>query len=266
MSRGPTGEKAETQSRADAFTLVELLVTIGVIALLAALVFPALSRGKAASRGAQCTNNHHQLVLAWGLYCDEHHGLVPSLTNWVAGDMSKTHEATNALLLVDPQRSPFARYIPNPAIYKCPEDRSLHVRSVSMNNRLNPNARYWIVGGGSRYEVFLSAQQIRVPAQIYVTTDERSETINDTAFCVDMSNTGNLEGVGADSPYWMIDYPGCYHDRADRFSFVDGHVESHRWLEPTTLVAAGQAEAVTHTSGTDRDVQWLQEHCTYAKQ
>jgi len=42
-------------------------------------------------------------------------------------------------------------------------------------------------------------------------------------------------------------------------------VESHRWLEPTTLVPIGQAHNVTHTSVTDQDVQWLQDHCTHLK-
>jgi hypothetical protein len=80
-----------------------------------------------------------------------------------------------------------------------------------------------------------------------------------------MSNTGNLEGKGANNPYWMIDYPASYHGGAGMFSFAYGHVEKHRWLEPTTLVPLGQAEDATHTSSTDRDVKWLQEHCTYLK-
>jgi prepilin-type processing-associated H-X9-DG protein len=79
-----------------------------------------------------------------------------------------------------------------------------------------------------------------------------------------MSNTGRADGTGANNPYWMIDYPAGYHNGSGRFSFADGHVENHRWLEPTTLVPLGQAHA-THTSATDRDVKWLQDHCTYLK-
>jgi prepilin-type processing-associated H-X9-DG protein len=134
-----------------------------------------------------------------------------------------------------------------------------------MNNRLNPDAEYWITGGGARFEVFTASPQIRNPAQIYVILDERSDTINDRSFCVDMSNTGNIFGKGANHPYWMIDFPAGYHNGAGRFSFADGHTEDHRWLEPTTLVPLGQAEGGTYTCATDRDVQWLQEHCTYMK-
>ena len=179
--------------------------------------------------------------------------------------MTHPQEATNTLLLINPQASLFARFIPTPAIYKCPADLTPLVRSVSMNNRLNPNAPYWIAGEGARFEVFTTSHQIRTPSQIYVTLDERSDTINDRSLCVDMSNTGNGDGQGANNPYWMIDYPAGYHNNSGRFSFADGHVEAHRWLEPTTLLPLGQAESVTYTSPTDRDAKWLQDHCTYLK-
>jgi prepilin-type N-terminal cleavage/methylation domain-containing protein/prepilin-type processing-associated H-X9-DG protein len=255
----------EARKAHSGFTLLELLVVIAIIGILAALLLPVLGRTKASATATRCMSNHRQIVLAWSLYADEHNGRLCSLTNWVVGDMTHPREATNALLLVDPQQSLFARYLTAPAIYKCPDDRRPFVRSVSMNNRMNPDAPYWIAGGGTRFEVFTTSQQIRTPAQIYVTLDESSDTINDRAFCVDMSNSGNLLGMGADNPYWMIDYPGAYHNGADQFSFADGHVEKHRWLEPITLVPPGQAEGVTHTSATDRDVKWLHDHCSYLK-
>ena len=251
--------------RKRAFTLIELLVVIALIAILAALLLPVLGRAKAVAKGAYCTSNHRQLVLAWSMYCHDNNDRLPIVDNWVAGDMSDPFDATNVSLLVDPKQSALARYTTVPGIYKCPSDRSDLVRSVSMNNRLNPiTPGYWLQGGGSRYEIFTQSQQIRTPSNIYVTVDERSDTINDSSLCVDMSNTGNADGTGISNPYWMCDYPAGYHNGSGRFSFADGHVESHRWLDPTTLVPLGQAH-VTHTSATDRDAKWLQDHCTYLK-
>jgi prepilin-type processing-associated H-X9-DG protein len=238
---------------------------MAILGILAALLLPSLRGTKAMALGTRCANNHRQIAIAWSLYSEENHGRLVSLTNWVGGDMTNPLEATNAGLLVNPQSSLFAHYLPNPAVYKCPADPTPLVRSLSMNNRLNPNADYWLTGGGARFEVFRTGDQIRRPAQIYVTLDERSDTINDRSFCVDMSNTGNGEGRGTPTPYWMIDFPAAYHNGAGRFSFADGHVESHRWLEPTTLVPAGQADSGTYTSPTDRDVKWLQDHCTSPK-
>jgi prepilin-type N-terminal cleavage/methylation domain-containing protein/prepilin-type processing-associated H-X9-DG protein len=248
-----------------AFTLTELLVVIAIIAILVALLLPVLSRSRITAQGARCTSNHRQLVQAWSMYCNDNNDQLPVVDKWVAGDMNDPFDATNTLLLADPLQSPLARYGIGPAIYKCPGDRSTLVRSVSMNNRLNPiTPGFWLQGGGSRYEIFTKSQQIRMPSDIYVTVDERSDTINDSSLCVDMSNTGNADGTGTSNPYWMADYPAGNHNGSGRFSFADGHVESHQWLEPYILVPLGQAH-VTHTSVTDRDAQWLQGHCTYLK-
>jgi prepilin-type N-terminal cleavage/methylation domain-containing protein/prepilin-type processing-associated H-X9-DG protein len=248
-----------------AFTLIELLVVIAIIAILAALLFPALSRSKITAQGAQCLDNHRQLILAWTMYCHDNNDQIPVLEKWVAGNMTDQADAADASMLVNPQISALARYIPVAAVYKCPGDKSTFVRSVSMNNRMNPTLPgIWLHGGGDRYAIFNKSQQVRVPSDVYLTLDERSDSINDGSFCVDMSNTGKGSGIGPANPYWMIDYPAGYHNGTGRFSFADGHAEGQRWYEPTSLVPLGQAHPA-HTSATDRDATWLEEHCTYLK-
>ena len=253
-------------ARGRAFTLIELLVVIAIIGILAALLLPALSRSKVAAQGAQCSNNNRQLVLASTMYWHDNDGRLPVLENWVAGNMSDPFDATNSSLLVDPAQSALANYVKVWQIYKCPGDRSVFVRSVSMNNRMNPTLPgYWLHGGGDPYAIFAKSQQIQSPANTYVTLDERSDTINDAALCVDMSNTGNADGTGASKPYWLVDYPANYHNGSGRFSFADGHVEGHPWLGPALLSPLGQARDPGYTSATDPDVKWLQDHCTQLK-
>lgn len=246
-------------------TLIELLAVIAIIAILAAILLPVLDRARSTAMGAQCTNNHKQLIAAWVMYCHDNNDQISY--NCVAGDMTDPFDAVDTALLIDPRQSDLAQYISIPGVYKCPADQSSLVRSVSMNNHMgvNPAVRgFWLYGGGDAYEVFRKSQQIRMPSDIYVTTDERSDTINDCFLCVDMSNTGNADGTGTGNPYWMIDYPAGYHHRSGRFSFADGHVESHQWQEPYIFAPFGQAHSM-HTSATDRDAQWIENHCTYLK-
>jgi prepilin-type N-terminal cleavage/methylation domain-containing protein/prepilin-type processing-associated H-X9-DG protein len=59
------------------FTLVELLVVIGIIAVLIAILLPALNRAREAARSVSCMSNHRQLLFALMMYADEHDGRLP---------------------------------------------------------------------------------------------------------------------------------------------------------------------------------------------
>ncbi len=250
------------------FTLIEVLVVVGIIAVLAALLLPTLANAKAKARGAICASNLKQLSLAWTLYAEDNldrlvnnHGLQETLRtqqNWVNNvqDWLTSDGNTNLAALTGGKLAPHLAQAT--AVFKCPSDRSVaengeRIRSVSMNslvgdpgeltNRFNP-----------QFVQFFQLADIPNPANIYVFLDEHPDTINDGFF---MNRW--------EEPRWG-NLPASYHNGAANLSFADGHVKSHRWiLGDTRRPGVHGGASGTFAASPRTDFDWLKERTSVPK-
>ena len=271
------------------FTLVELLVVIAIIAILAALLLPALNKGKLKAQGIQCLNNHRQLCLAWRLYTDDNHDRLlyasdnpydPATTaaTWVTGYLQwwNPQDPANWDPDHDITKSPLWPYCgKNLTIWRCPADRSF----VMVNNEPKPRVRsmsmnFYLGGFGgwdghefldtAGYKLYFKESELANPgpAKLFVFLDMRPDSIDIGNFAVRMSGWPDKP-----ASYGFYDLPGYYHHFACGFSFADGHSELRRWRDSRTtppLVDNGGVSDWFDAPGSP-DVAWLQDHATRPK-
>jgi prepilin-type N-terminal cleavage/methylation domain-containing protein/prepilin-type processing-associated H-X9-DG protein len=255
----------QTRQRAGncGFTLIELLVVIAIIAILAAMLLPALSGAKQKADRAACQNNLRQLQLAWIMYGDDNTDYFPPnpdqsqqavVLGWVRGIMkwdfppsapfADNYSLTN---LTDSLLGPYCSR--STAIYRCPGDKKPaangnRVRSISMNayvGGLSSDGN--ITAFFSDYEVYKKTSQMAKlkPSDAWVFIDEHGDSINDGFFFVAMGKND-----------WY-DLPGNYHGGSGAFSFADGHSEIKRWNDGNVRGRAVTGKSITGFTSTPSD-------------
>jgi prepilin-type N-terminal cleavage/methylation domain-containing protein/prepilin-type processing-associated H-X9-DG protein len=255
-----------------AFTLIELLVVIAIIAILAAMLLPALGRAKAKAQGIACLNGGRQMMTAWRLYTDEFNDkLVASFgpTAWVQGDLDFSANASNWNINQDIVKSVLWPYCGKAAnIWRCPADKSTvkvagaslpRVRSIAMNAWFNSTDVAGFGPSGCRIFRNMSDLTDPGPSLTWLFLDEREDSINDGEMVVGMFGYPNQP-----SQWTMVDYPASYHGGAGGFSFVDGHSEIKRWQDGRTMpvLKKGQKLSLNVPSPNNRDVFWMMDRST----
>jgi prepilin-type processing-associated H-X9-DG protein len=256
------------------------------------MLLPALANSQPDSRTFRCMNNQRQLMVAWRMYAEDNNdylagndfpwmSLVSSITpalaraNWAPGSMILSGDNTNVANLKNPAISQLFSYLKTADVFKCPADKSVVVRSVSMNSAVGTRWTYASIytppagvqrgsqpleGGwlpGSSYNASqttwltygkFSSMVRPTPAGLFVIMDEHPDGINDSTIAIPAV------------PGFLVDYPASYHDGgAGGLAFADGHTEMHRWVDTRTKppITGNPNSIIAGSSPNNQDTVWL---------
>jgi len=195
-----------------AFTLIELLVVIAIIALLAALLLPALNRSKQKAWGVACLNHERQIGLAGHMYADDNNSALPR----------SAHTGQSWVATLQP-------YCSGTNLWRCPRDtHKTRTYSYALNDFLLPPD----VPGGNDYS---KTTHVPVPGATLLLTETADTYAFMDHFHFSPANDGDYSPAGFSAQVAV-----ARHLRGANYLYVDGHAQFLNWnLVRTLLTEAG---------------------------
>jgi prepilin-type processing-associated H-X9-DG protein len=262
-----------------------LLVVIAIIAILAAMLLPALSKAKQKGQAVACVNHLRQLGTAALMYAGDYRDYWPlnnegddtlNLANpprnhtpsvWAEGrEGSNLNDERAAEGMVSERVSLIAPYVKEKAVFRCPGDKKplrinnrsvMRPRSYGMNAYVGWNTSPWSgMPDGKRYQIFRKTIDSRNSARIFMFGEIHPESLCRPMFGINMDSQN------------IYHFPGNYHGRTSQFSYLDGHVEARNWLDSSFNDPSPRPSNWHNHNGIAvrqsgrADLAWLKEHAT----
>jgi prepilin-type N-terminal cleavage/methylation domain-containing protein len=260
--------------RKGAFTLIELLVVIAIIAILAAMLLPALRGAQERTYVINCMNNQKQLMLAFLMYAHDNNDVMPP-RNFQGNDMygggywlgpspgivsGITIQQAIDRVRIGMSKSPLWSYCQNLAAYHCPADQRYKLRLPGSHWAYDSYSKVDGMNGD-----FWTPDSIKKISQV----PEPARTL---AFMEEADSRNYNLGtwvINVEARSW-VDPLAVFHANRSGIGLADGHAEGHKWLEDTTIKAAAAAQLNLDTpfywakhTPRDRDWEWVEPRYKY---